>query len=147
MEIGYKEKFLNKQLTKLTQLDNALKIKLSFLDIIYIKSRVAQYIKTYADKISSTHHRKLLAFGISQPDFKFVDQAIFNYSSYELSKKEKFLLSLGLDFCLPCSKPSFVKYFSSFEKLARTILPLSNNESFSSFRRETSHLAYKTFTG
>ena len=78
--------------------------------------------------------------------FKFLDQTISNFSSYQLSNKEKFLLSLGLDFCLPCSRPSYTRFFLAFEKLARSLSSFSVGSSFTSFRRKASHLSHKTFT-
>ena len=63
-------------------------------------------------------------------------------------KKEKFLLSLGLDFSLPVSKPSYTKFFLSFEKLAHFLATsYGHNNNFNSFKKECSNLAYKTFSG
>ena len=146
LEINNKEKTLKKLKDKISQLDCSLKSSLSFLDIIYISTRLAKYIKTYTDRVVTIHNKKLSSFGISQPNFKFVDRAISNFSSYELSKKEKFLLTLGLDYCLLCLKPSYFRFFSAFEKLAHSISNFSSCDSFTSFRREVSHLAHKTFT-
>ena len=114
--------------------------------MLYIHSCLTRYIKTFSDKTVAVHNKKLSKLGIPQPSFKFIDKAVINHSSYILSNKEKFLLSLGLDFCLPFSRPKFVNYFSAFEKLASTLSPLSSDDAFSSFRRECSHLAYRTYT-
>ena len=98
--------------------------------------------------INDTHTKKLNKFGLSQPNFEFVNQVIFNYSSYSLSKKEKFLLSLGLDFSLPVSKPSYTNFFLSFEKLAHLLATsYGHNINFNSFKKECSNVAYKTFSG
>ena len=45
--------------------------------------------------INDTHTKKLNKFGLSQPNFEFVNQVIFNYSSYSLSKKKKKVSSLS----------------------------------------------------
>ena len=145
-EITFKERLSKKLLTKLNQLQQSLKNSLSLLDIIFIQSKLATYINTYSNRISATHNKKLSTFGISQPDFNFMDQVLFNYSSYTLSKKEKFLLSLGLDFCLPTSKPKYVNYFTAFEKLAHSLSYFGNSSTFNLFRKDCSHIAHKTFT-
>ena len=147
LEINYKEKITIRLENKLQQLQHSLKCNLSFLEILYIHSHLTRYAKSFTDRIKEIHNNKLLKLGISQPDFKFVDRVVFNHSSYTLSKKEKFLLSLGMDFCLPFVKPKFINYFAAFEKLANVLSSFSNNENFSAFRRDCSHLAYKTFTG
>ena len=147
MEICHKEKLSRKFRSLATHIQAALYSKLSLLDTLFISSQLSKYLSVFSDKISNTHERKLHKFGVSQPNFKFLDNAVFNFSSYTLSAKEKFLLSLGLDFCLPTSKPRYVHYFSVFEKLAYSLLPLSDEKTFNSFRRDCSHLAHKFYSG
>ncbi len=78
---------------------------------------------------------------MSVPKFSF-----YNHSSYHLSNREIFLLSLGLDFSLPCFKPKFVDYFLPFEKLATAIKPICNPDTFIKFPKDVSNLASGTFT-
>ena len=80
---------------------------------------LSQFIQTKQDKLQKKteviHERKLLTLGVRlhlsscKPD-----KDIFNYLTYVFSAREKFLLSIGLDFSLPVYKPSFVKYFLPF---------------------------------
>ena len=146
LEINQKEKISSRLQSRVLELQNSLKNNLSFLEIIYIHSCLSRYINAYSDRINAIHQNKLSKFGVSQPDFKFIDQVVHNYSSYTLSKKEKFLLSLGLDFCLPTTRPKYVDFFLAFEKLANTLSFFSDHNAFTSFRKECSHLAYKTYT-
>ena len=145
-EINFKEKQSIRLESKFTQLEHSLKVPLSGLDLIYIKSKLSTYINQYTTNITAVHNRKLNKFGISQPDFQFIYQVLFNFSSYTLSKKEKFLLSLGLDFCLPTSKPKYVNYYTSFEKLANSLSYYGDNHTFNLFRKDCTYLAHKTFT-
>ncbi len=108
------------------QLELAFKQALSFLDCIYFKSKLHTYIRKFSDNVSAVHNNKLNRLLIQQPNFRFIDNVIFNFSSYNLSKKEKILLSLGLDFCLPCFKPNFSQFFLPFEQLAQCIKPLKD---------------------
>ncbi|XP_070000289.1 uncharacterized protein [Penaeus vannamei] len=48
-------------------------------------------------------------------------KVIFNYSNRNLSEDETKLLSLGLDFALPCKSPSFADNFLAFERLCHTV--------------------------
>ena len=74
-------------------------------------------------------------------------KVIFNLSRYELSEREKFLLSFGLDFCLPITKLKFKRYFLSFESLVnrlkqQTILP---GKDFAFMVKQIQSIAYKFF--
>ena len=69
-------------------------------------------------KYSLTHEKKLINLGACN-GLKSCDptKVIFNFSSKVLSDREKYLLSFGLDFCLPVFKPNYFKYFLAFESL------------------------------
>ncbi len=113
---------------------------------MYVKAHLSNLISAYSDKVYVIHNRKYINLRICSPSFQPNNNAIFNHSSYELSIREKFLLSFGLDFCLPCFKPKFTEYFLSFEKLATLLKPLCNNDTFIKFRKDCSNLAYSTYT-
>ncbi len=93
------------------------------------------YIHKFSDNISAVHNNNLNKLQIQQPNFRFIDNVIFNFSSFNLSKKEKFILSFGLSFCLPCFKPNFSQFFLPFEQLAQCIKPLRDSSSFYMFRK------------
>ena len=145
-EIKFKEKVSKRLGDRVSALNSNLKTSLSYLDVIFIHSQLSSSVNTYSNKVVEVHNRKLIKLGVNKPNFKFMDQVIFNYSSVSLSKKEKFLLSLGLDFCLPTAKPKFVTFFLSFEKLAHILSRYGINDNFNSFRKECSYLAHKVFT-
>ena len=95
--------------------------------------------------ISKVHERKLLKLGIHQPKFVSPKDVIFYFSDHQLSPKEEFLLSLGLDFCLPNYKPNFAKFFLPFELFYNCIrsLPHHNDlEKTQQFLHNVAHKAY-----
>jgi hypothetical protein len=145
-EISCKEKLKIRLQNDALLLEKALLTTLTIIDSIYVRKKLNEVIKSYCEKVITVHNKKFQNLGVSLPTFNFENNVIFNVSSYSLSNREKFLLSLGLDFGLPSFKPNFVKFFLPFEKLAYSIKPLLNTETFNRFRRECSFFAYNTFT-
>ena len=93
-----------------------------------------------------THERKLLKLGIHQPKFISPKDVIFNYSDYTLSKREEFLLSLGLHFCLPNYKPKFAHFFLPFEILFRSIRHLPSHINLELARQSIQNIAHRAFS-
>ncbi len=91
------------------------------------------------------HNNKLNELQIQQPNFRFIYNVIFNFSLYNLSKKEKFLLSIGIDFCHPCFKPIFSQFFLPFGQLSQCIKTVRDSSSFYTFRKLCSTVVYKSF--
>ena len=83
--------------------------------------------------------------GITVPKFLDSNKVVFNYSDYKLSGREEFLLSLGLDFCLPNFKPSFSQFFLSFELLFSRLRKLSILPDLKNFQGELQQFAQKSF--
>ena len=129
LEIDVKVKSVNRLSKSVSAFSAALCNSLSFLDSVYIKVLLNKNVNKYVSDITKVHDRKLLKLGIHQPKFITPKDVIFNYSNYQLSSKEEFLLSLGLDFCLPNFKPDFVKFFLPFEVFFNNIrsLPIHIN--------------------
>ena len=92
------------------------------------------------------HEKKLLKLGICLPKFMSPKDLIFNYSNYSLSKKEEFLLSLGLDFCLPNFRPNFSKFFVYFEIFYNTIRQMPSHINLETARQSIQSVAHKAFT-
>ncbi len=70
---------------------------------------------------------------------------LFLISLHTISKKEKFLFTSVLYFCLPCLEPNFSQFFLPFEQLAQCIKPLWNSSSFYTFHKLCFAVAYKGF--
>ena len=115
IEIDFKNKSI-KRLTSIVADQSAIFYNvLSLLDSLYMKTLLNRNIQKYVNDTSATHRRKLLKLGLQKPRLIAPNNVIFNFSSYKLSKKEKFLLAFCLDFCLPNFKPNFAKFFLPFE--------------------------------
>ncbi len=146
LEITSKEKSIAHLNIDALRLEKALTQSLTFIDNIYVRSKLSKVISVFCATVEKIHNQKFNKLGVSVPKFSFNNNVIFNHSSYHLSNRENFLLSLGLDFSLPCFKPKFVDYFLPFEKLATVIKPICNPDTFIKFRKDCSNLAYSTFT-
>ena len=71
------------------------------------------------------HSKKLFNLGLEVSKVSHDhDKIIFNYSSHELSKREKSLLCKGLNFAIPSDKLEYSDYLLSFELLYRNIKDL-----------------------
>ena len=158
LEIRTKEKEINEAKRKLVHCKENLKTLVSRLDLICLNRFIKNKIDVYRNNVRRIHERKLIKIGgkhsLSSCD---PDKVVFNLSSVTLSFREKFLLSFGLDFCLPIYKPSFYKYFLDFESLVARLkqLKISGNYVFEdvvqSIKKVASHhfnefKAYKVFS-
>ena len=143
MEIKHKSKCIQRLQTKVSELSDHFYSTLSVLDRIYCKNIIKENIDKYVSKVKRVHDRKLLKLGIRKPRFMLPNDVIFNYSNYVLSKKEEFLLSLGLDFCLPNFKPNYTKLFLHFELMFNMIKNLPHHIDLESTRRSVQAIAHK----
>ena len=121
MEIKFKNRIISKHSQALSDAELTLKSKVSKLDFIYIKKVIKNRTLKYSEKIRKIHDKKLTNLGIHKPAFQDNSKIITNLSSRVLSKRETFLLTLGLEFALPCFKPNFPRFFYPFEVLASQI--------------------------
>ena len=121
IELNFKTKALKRIGLSVSSLCSSFYPALSLLDRLFIKSVIKQNISKYAMQVEKIHDRKLLKLGIHKPKFICPKDVIFNFSDYVLSKREEFLLSLGIDFCLPNFKPSYTNFFLSFEMFFDTV--------------------------
>ena len=119
---------------------------LSLIDGLYIRRLLMNNVSKFVSDKTKIHERKLLILGIQQPKFVSPDDVIFNYSNYQLSTKEKFLLSLGLDFCLPNFKPSFTKFFLPFEIFFNNIRNLPSHVNIQKAQLTIQNIAQKAFS-
>ena len=150
LEISTKEKEIRETQLKLSQSRDHLKSLVSRLDYLCLLKFIERKTTQLKVKVSAVHDRKLhniggrLSLNSCDPD-----KVIFNYSSTTLSNREKFLLSFGLDFCLPVFKPSFYKYFLDFENLINRLkrLKLSQGFNFDMVVKCVQDVACKTFYG
>ena len=92
------------------------------------------------------HAKKLSNLGILLPKFHNQLNTVFNYSQYVLSKREEFLLSFGLDFCLPNFKPNFCQFFLPIEVLFQRIKRLELCRNLSQLQNELMVIAHNTFS-
>lgn len=126
-------------------MDKKLKSVLSFLDCIYIKHITEKNLSKYLNNVKQIHNKKLSNLGISKFQHSDnPDKYIFNLSDYNLSFKEKNILSLGLDFCLPCFKPNSVQLYLSFECLMNSLINLPSKDNLEYARKKLQDLANST---
>ena len=82
-----------------------IKESIGWFDFTHVKSFIEKGVELYKDKVLDIHRRKYSSWGGSWSPTNISPQnCIFNFSNYVLSNRESFLLSLGLNFCLPCFK-------------------------------------------
>ena len=145
IEIKSKETLINKleQLKRSTSAE--LKSVVSYLDFIYFKCLIDRYVHQFSTRTKITHNRKLRNLGINKPHFPNSDKVVFNYSDVILSPKQKFLLSLGLNFGLPCYKPKFEQFFLPFEKIFNLVKYLPSNENTLSARNIIQDISHRFF--
>ena len=146
MEISYKNKCITKLTDKSHTLLTSVKRSLSLVDFLVFKYLLSKNIDEYRTVVQRTHERKLNKLGINIPNFKNNNnKTVFNLSNYELSNREEFLLSLGLDFGLPCFKPSYNHFYGSLESLFSRLLNLKLNTDIPALRSHIQALAQKTY--
>ena len=75
------------------------------------------------------------------------DKVIFNLSSKNLSREEKEVLSLGLDFALKPKRVSYFNYYLSFEKICGILKNCDKygNEDWNAVFNKISYIANSTF--
>ena len=145
MEISSKSKIISKLSHQYSTMYDSVLDNLSILDRIIFKFLFNKNIAQFVSTVQDIHQRKLLNLGITIPKFHNNNNVIFNFSDHQLTNREELLLSFGLDFCLPCFKPSYCQFFgaleSVFSRLISLKLPLNTEE----FRSHLHVLAHKTF--
>lgn len=146
MEIAFKSKAYKRLESRVSSLSGSFYVNLHLLDRLYLKSLIRSNVKKYITDVKLVHERKLMKLGVRLPKFLSPKDVIFNYSDYCLSKREEFLLSLGVDFCLPNFRPSFPKFFLSFELLFNTIRHLPMHSNLELARQTIQSIAHKAFS-
>ena len=145
IELRHKAKNISRLETKVSSLCEDFYCNLSFLDKIFVQSLLRKNVCKYAEQVASVHERKLLKLGIRKPKFIQPKDVIFNLSSYILSQREQFLLSLGLDFGLPNFRLSVPKYFLEFEKFFSAVKNLPFHINLESARQIIQSIAHKSY--
>ena len=146
IEVKCKEKLITKHKDTCNSLFNVLQNTVSLIDFIYVKNVLTNYVKIYSTNVQNINTRKLERLGIQIPKFLDSKSTVFKYSNHALSKREEFLLSLGLDFCLPNFKPSFRSFYLPLELLFARLRSLQLPSDLPSLQRDIHNLAQKTFS-
>ena len=144
-ELNTKRKLVDRFKSELLDSYNAVKNVMFFLDFNHILHYIHKNVNSYKDQISITHAHKLYNLGaFYKPPNVDPDTVITNLSNRVLTRKEKWLLSFGLEHCLipKCPKFEFSLYLESlldrlsshptafnlgFEKLIGDVKTLHNN--------------------
>ena len=101
-EIWQKRRLQKHQKTIMLRLSLDVKKKLSWIDYNHVSNFVSNSVCKLNKNVTSIHRNKFTSLGGSyDPTFIDPNKCLFNVSNYTLSSRETFLLSLGLDFCLP----------------------------------------------
>ena len=147
MEINDKSKQLTLLDNKLADIEKKFNETFSYLDTICIKYFLKNHVTKFINKTQDIHKKKLLHLGIKNTLSPITpEKVLFNYSDVDLSQREKFILSLGLDFSLPVFDLDHNKYFLKFEKFAYQIKNLSTQSTdFSTVKSFIKQVAYKYF--
>ena len=147
-EISFKKRRKEMLELQVNELKSRLKQSVSFVDFYVLQNAVNVSVTKYSISILEVHKRKISNLG-GRYDLTSCDpsKVVFNLSRYELSEREKFLLSFGLNFCLPITKLKFNRYFLSFESLVnrlkqQIILP---GKDFAFMVKQIQSTAYKFF--
>ena len=101
----------------------------SLIDFWFFMSKIQCHTNNLASKVKITHEKKLKDLGVF-PIHWNVD-CVHNFSNRVLSVREKQLLSLGLDFCIPTYKLNGVSHYLSTENLCNSLIQ-SHNDGLSS---------------
>ena len=102
---------------------NNVKSVVSFLDFNHILHFIHKNVDKYVNKTSIVHAAKLYNLGVFyKPPTVCNGNVITNLSNKPLSKREKWLLSLGLDHCLHPSKPPTFNFLLGIESLHNRLL-------------------------
>ena len=112
-----------------------------------VRRHAVRLTETFRMTTSQTHRKKLANLGIHneiQPCDP--DKVVFNYSSYNIEPRTKFLLAFGLDFCLPVFKLDYFKFFLAFERLAMNLKNVATSNR-PEFLGNLQSLTYRHFYG
>ena len=154
MEIGDKKRKLRKIAAE------TIIIRSNFVESIRDNSILGNIYKFYflniikktndhmREKFETKQRNKLFNLGISNKLAPVnPNDVIFNLSDVQLSYREKYLLSLGLNFNLPVYKLFPNKYFLSFEKMLSNLRQqmISNSYDFNNVIDFTKTIAYKFY--
>ena len=144
-EISSKRKAISKLNNQIEKHRADLNCSFSKLTRLFIEHHVKRTNAAYVERTKATHRKKLHNLGINGDIAPCnPDNVIFNFSSFTLTPRMKFLLAFGTDFNLPVFNLDFFKYFLSFEKLAFSLKQLSASE-FLRIRNPLKNLAYKYY--
>ena len=145
MEIICKQKIVNKLTEQANSLFTNVTSKLSLIDSFIFKFLFNKCMQEFVSLVQGTHEKKLSKLGIGIPNFSNDNKTVFNLSDYLLTKREEFLLSLGLDFGLPCFKPSYNQFYGSLESIFSRLLKLQLCNDVVGLRTQMQVLAQKTY--
>ena len=145
LEIRSKERLVDQHTSTSQRLFDTLKSTLSFIDFIYVKNTLFHNNESFVSNVKKTHTNKLLRLGINKPKLPNGLTTVFNFSKYVLSEREDFLLSLGLDFCLPNYKPNLSSFYLPIELLFQRLRSLSLPCNFSDLQRDLQSLSQRTY--
>ena len=128
--------------------EDDLRQSISRLDMKCIFLRNTNNNRKYKQTVERVHQQKLHKLGANlQLNSLDPNIVVHNLSSYMLSKREKYLLSFGLDFCLPRFNINFHHYFLQFEKLYKNITQHQSysNRNNSEFLNRLRNIAYSYY--
>lgn len=133
---------------RVDELKSELRSLVSALDFSCLMCFVYRNHKKYEATITRIHESKIEQIG-GKLRLSSVDpsKVIFNLSDRVLTRRERFLLSFGLDFNLPVFKLSFHKYFLAFENFVKRLENCSifPGKNFNTLKNQIKHIAYKSF--
>ena len=148
LEMSEKKNQILKLSNKLKEDRMILRNSLSFINYLCLLQFINRNVKKIELQHKEIHAKKIEKLGGSL-EFKKCnpDHVVFNFSDRILSSREKFLLSLGLDFKLPIFKPNFFKYYLLFEKFFWIIkkLKIADGVSFPEMCQEIKAKIFETF--
>ena len=145
LEIACKEKLIILHNASISQLKPTIFSTMSLIDVIVFKYLFNKNISEFVSLLKERHERKLRNLGIFTPTFSREGKTVFNFSHYMLSKREEFLLSLGLDFGLPNFKPNYCKFFLPLESLFVRLKNLKLCSNLSKLQNQLAELSHTTF--
>ena len=96
----------------------------SYLDYYCFTARIARNVERLVKVKKCIQSKKLLTLGIDVNSKHNPEDVIVNLTDISLTKQEKEVLTLGLDFCIP-KKINYIKHFLAFEKLIHKIKQFS----------------------
>lgn len=144
-EINFKLKDVSNLSADIYLLRGELRETMSYIDFLGYSRLILANLKSYVARVRDIHNRKLFKLNISRPSSLDPSRVVHNYSNYELSHRELFILSLGLNFALPKFDWNKINYYFYFERLTSKLKDLNINGDFNQFRSSLSFLASNYF--